>query len=86
MYGGFCQEGLTSWHMCINMAKTIKEEKMRWVLPVARKEIRMVDLARVCPYGKRSPYWDLAEILSIKTDNSCRLYLILFKHPCQLFY
>lgn len=36
------------------MAKTIKEERLRWVLPIVREEIRMVDLARMCPYGKRS--------------------------------
>jgi len=36
------------------MAKTIKEERLRWVLPVARKEIKLKDMARVCPHGKRS--------------------------------
>ncbi|MFA6552308.1 MAG: DDE-type integrase/transposase/recombinase [Candidatus Paceibacterota bacterium] len=36
------------------MAKTIKEERVRWVLPIARKEIKLVDVAKVCPYGKRS--------------------------------
>lgn len=36
------------------MAKTIKEERLRWVLPIIRKEIRLVDAAKVCPYGKRS--------------------------------
>jgi len=36
------------------MSKTIKEERLRWILPIARKEIQMVDAARVCPYGKRS--------------------------------
>lgn len=36
------------------MAKTIKEERLRWVLPIAKKEIKLVDAARVCPYGKRS--------------------------------
>ncbi len=40
--------------MSINMAKTIKEEKLRWVLPVINKEIKLVDIAKVCPYGKRS--------------------------------
>jgi len=45
-----------SYHgeMAIFMAKTIKEERMRWVLPIARKEARLVDAAKVCPYGKRS--------------------------------
>lgn len=36
------------------MAKTIKEERLRWVLPIVKKEIKLVDAARVCPYGKRS--------------------------------
>lgn len=36
------------------MAKTIKEERLRWVLPIARKEVRLVDAAKTCPYGKRS--------------------------------
>lgn len=36
------------------MAKTIKEERSRWILPIAKKEVRLVDVARVCPHGKRS--------------------------------
>ena len=40
--------------MSINMAKTIKEEKLRWVLPIINKEIKLVDISKVCPYGKRS--------------------------------
>ena len=36
------------------MAKTIKEERLRWVLPIVHKEIKLVDSARACPYGKRS--------------------------------
>lgn len=36
------------------MAKTIKEERLRWVLPIVNKEVRLVDVARVCPYSKRS--------------------------------
>ena len=36
------------------MAKTIKEERMRWVIPIVQKQIRLVDAAEVCPYGKRS--------------------------------
>ena len=36
------------------MAKTIKEERLRWILPVARKEIKLVDVAKICPHGKRS--------------------------------
>jgi len=40
--------------MCITMSKTIKEERLRWVLPIVRKEIKLKDLAKVYPYGKRS--------------------------------
>jgi len=36
------------------MAKTIKEERLRWVMPIVRKEVRLVDVAKVCPYSKRS--------------------------------
>lgn len=36
------------------MSKTIKEERLRWVLPIVNKEIKLVDFAKVCPYGKRS--------------------------------
>jgi transposase InsO family protein len=40
--------------MAICMAKTIKEERLRWVLPIINREVRLVDSAKVCPYGKRS--------------------------------
>ena len=36
------------------MAETIKEERMRWVLPITNREIRLVDAAKVCPYSKRT--------------------------------
>jgi len=36
------------------MSKTIKEERLRWVLPIIKKDIKLVDAAKVCPYGKRS--------------------------------
>lgn len=36
------------------MAKTIKEERLRWIVPIAQKEITLVDAAKVCPYSKRS--------------------------------
>ena len=36
------------------MSKTVQEERLRWVLPIARREIKLKDAARVCPYGKRS--------------------------------
>jgi hypothetical protein len=28
--------------MCATMAKTIKEERLRWVLPIVNKEIKLV--------------------------------------------
>ena len=36
------------------MTKTIKEERLRWVLPIIRKEVKLVEVARICPHGKRS--------------------------------
>jgi len=36
------------------MATTIKEERLRWVLPIIKKEVKLVKTAKVCPYGKRS--------------------------------
>lgn len=40
--------------MAVHMAKTIKEERLRWVLPVVKREIRLADVAKVCPHSKRS--------------------------------
>lgn len=40
--------------MAIHMAKTIKEERLRWVLPIAQGKTRLVDSTQVCPYSKRS--------------------------------
>lgn len=36
------------------MAKTIKEERLRWVIPIVKDEVRLVDVAKVCPHSKRS--------------------------------
>lgn len=36
------------------MAITIKEERLRWVLPVINNEMKLRDVAMVCPHGKRS--------------------------------
>ena len=36
------------------MAKTIKEERLRWVMPIVMGESRIVDVAKICPYSKRS--------------------------------
>lgn len=40
--------------MAIYMAKTIKEERLRWVLPIVSKEVRLIDAARICPHSQRS--------------------------------
>lgn len=40
--------------MSIHMAKTIKEERLRWVLPIVNKEMKLIDVATVCPHSKRS--------------------------------
>ncbi|MDO8659261.1 MAG: DDE-type integrase/transposase/recombinase [Candidatus Parcubacteria bacterium] len=40
--------------MSIHMVKTIKEEKLKWVLPIVKKEGRLIDVAKVCPHSKRS--------------------------------
>lgn len=40
--------------MCTNMPKTIKEERLRWILPIYNKEIKLTDVSKVCPYSKRS--------------------------------
>lgn len=36
------------------MSKTIKEERLRWILPIINKEMRLVDVSKICPYSKRS--------------------------------
>jgi len=40
--------------MCIIMPKTIKEERLRWILPIYNKEIKLVDVSKVCPHSQRS--------------------------------
>lgn len=40
--------------MCTKMPKDIKEERLRWVLPIFNKEVKLKDAAKVCPYGKRT--------------------------------
>ena len=36
------------------MTKTIKEERYRWVKPILEKEMKIVDIVKVCPYSERS--------------------------------
>lgn len=36
------------------MAKTIQEERWRWLAPIINKEMSLVDVAKVCPHSERS--------------------------------
>lgn len=36
------------------MATTIQEERWRWIKPIINKEMKLVDVARVCPHSERS--------------------------------
>jgi len=36
------------------MAKTIQEERWRWLKPIINKEMRLVDVAKICPHSERS--------------------------------
>jgi transposase InsO family protein len=36
------------------MAQTIQEERWRWIKPIINKEMRLVDVAKVCPHSVRS--------------------------------
>src|SRR3989344_886122 len=40
--------------MSICMSKTIREERLRWIIPIWKGEVRLVDVAKVCPYSERS--------------------------------
>jgi len=40
--------------MAIHMVKTIKEERLRWVSPIINKQLKLIDVAKVCPHSKRS--------------------------------
>jgi transposase InsO family protein len=36
------------------MSKTIQEERLRWVLPIAEKKVKLCDVAKVFPHGQRT--------------------------------
>lgn len=36
------------------MSKTIKEERLKWILPIINKEVKLVDSVKVFPHGKRT--------------------------------
>jgi transposase InsO family protein len=40
--------------MSINMATTIKEERLRWIIPIWKEEIKLSEAAKICPYSQRS--------------------------------
>ena len=40
--------------MSIRMSKNIKEERLRWILPICNKEVRLCDAVKICPYSERS--------------------------------
>ena len=40
--------------MCVSMAKTIQEERWRWLKPIINKEMKLVEVAKVCPHSERS--------------------------------
>ena len=44
--------------MSKTMPKSTKEEKLRWIKPILDKEIKIKDMAKVCPFSERSlKYW-----------------------------
>jgi transposase len=40
--------------MCTKMPINVREERLRWVLPIFNKEVKLIDVAKVCPHGKRT--------------------------------
>ena len=40
--------------MCTKMPESIKEERLRWILPIHLKQVKISDVVKVCPYGKRT--------------------------------
>lgn len=36
------------------MPKTIKEERLRWILPIISKELKLKDVVKICPHSQRS--------------------------------
>jgi len=41
-------------YMAISMAKTVQEERWRWIRPILEKEVRLADILRACPHSRRS--------------------------------
>lgn len=40
--------------MTVKMAKNIKEERYRWIKPILEKELRIIDVIKVCPHSESS--------------------------------
>ena len=40
--------------MTIHMPQNIKEERLRWILPIVNKEIKLKDTTKLCPHSERS--------------------------------
>ena len=36
------------------MSKTIKEERLRWIVPIWKKEVALIKVVKICPYSQRS--------------------------------
>lgn len=50
--------------MSITMSKNVKEERLRWIMPIIQKQIKLCDVAKVCPYSIRSlKRWKKAYLL-----------------------
>lgn len=41
-------------HMSVTMPKNVKEERLRWVKPIADGEVKLCDVVKLCPHSKRS--------------------------------
>lgn len=41
-------------HMSVNMPRNVKEERIRWIKPIAEGEVRLCDVIKVCPHSQRS--------------------------------
>jgi len=40
--------------MSVTIANTIQEERWRWLKPIINKEMKLVDVSKVCPHSVRS--------------------------------
>ena len=40
--------------MCTKLPETIKEERLRWILPIHNKQVKIDEVIKVCPHSKRT--------------------------------